>query len=195
MKVYISKQYGVSVFVGILYAIFNKEVIIKPGKIKTFEYSVRPPGTRILAVDNTQSEPKYLLTLEKRISGDDIRLPGGKVWDTFGEFAPFIDDNITEYNLAKEGACKELHEETGYRVEQNNLELIDTQYNGDNNIWTLYYFTVNITEDNYDKQHLEAGENIEPKLYTKSEILELIKQNKIHESRTRDVLRSYFDNL
>lgn len=106
-------------------------------KIKTFEYARRGPGTRIILVS---PEKKMLLTREYRreLNSYDIRLPGGKVFDSLAEFETARKSNMSMLDLAKRAAKRELEEETGFQALQ--LEFIAISKCGATIQWDLYYF-------------------------------------------------------
>lgn len=76
---------------------------------RVFEQYVRPPGVRAITV-NEKNE--IFLQHEFRYEkGDfDWRLPGGKVFDSFDDFFPYIGKNIPE-EMILNAAVKELREE------------------------------------------------------------------------------------
>jgi len=59
----------------------------------TFQKFVRPPGTRIIAINE-----KSLIYLQQEARAEtdnpDWRLPGGKVLDTFEEYIPYLEEEI-----------------------------------------------------------------------------------------------------
>lgn len=77
---------------------------------RTFEYLFRPPGVRMLVVDDQE---RLLLTREYRddIGAFDIRVPGGKVVDTI-EAANGLDETSLP-SLVTGAADRELREEAG----------------------------------------------------------------------------------
>lgn len=66
---------------GNMFEIVHQDFDLGSGKIKTFEFARRSPGTRAI-VKNAVGE--ILMTREYRLEtqGFDYRLPGGKVFDT-----------------------------------------------------------------------------------------------------------------
>lgn len=154
---------------------------------KTFEKFVRPPGTRIIAVE----DGKILLNKERRleIDGFDWRLPGGKVFDTFEEFEPYIgEEHVISEQVILEAATKELHEEAHLRT--NSLALFDTRACGATVTWDLHYVVAqDLTED--ISTHEEGEEVADSKWCTYDEIETMCKNGEIQEGRTVAVLLKY----
>lgn len=150
---------------------------------KTFEYAQRAPGTRTI-IDNGK---EILLNKEFRREQNtyDYRLPGGKVFDTLEELNNFNGDILEK---AKEGAIREVKEETGVIVKS--LELIKVSKCGATIIWDLYFFVATdfVLTDNSQR---EDDEDIEIGWYKYQEIIKMSKDGFINEDRSLGVLLTY----
>lgn len=175
-------------FRGRIGALVTYPVLVDFGKgytEKMFEKFVRPPGTRIIA----EQGGKILLQKERRleIDGFDWRLPGGKVFDTFEEFEPYISTDIPTQTIL-DAAAKELHEEAHLKAAQ--YELIDTRACGSTVTWDLHYVVASdITEEVSD--HSEGEEVVEHTWCSYDEIEAMCKSGEIQEGRTVAVLLTY----
>ena len=103
---------------------------------RIFEKSVRAPGSRLIIVKDN----KILLQKEKRheLQGRvDIRLPGGKVFDTLEEFEAFEGDIVDASRLS---ITQEALEEVGIIVESEELKYLGVDILGATASWDLYYW-------------------------------------------------------
>ncbi len=147
-----------------------------------FEFARRPPGVRLLLI----KKGKVLLTKEFRVEHGtyDYRLPGGKVFDSIGDYHAAMkkSDNILKYATA--AAKKECVEETGLKPQS--IKHIYTSKAGATVIWDLFYFLVpKFTEG---KQKLEEGEIIHPKWMPFSAAIKMCLNGSIHEDSSAAVL-------
>lgn len=155
------------------------------GNGKTFEKARRAPGSRLIIVS---PEGKILITSEHRheTGGIDLRLPGGKVYDTLTEYNQALEDKVDIVKAAAAGAIKEAAEETGLTIK--NPELITIATAGATVDWDLYYFLVRDYEELPDGQQLEHGEDIEVTWMDQNEIRQAIKDGQMQEWRSVGVL-------
>ncbi|MEM6997591.1 MAG: NUDIX hydrolase [Patescibacteria group bacterium] len=106
---------------------------------RIFELARRTPGVRIMLVDND----KLLLNRESRheLAGSyDLRLPGGKVFDSLEDWLQVRDDPDELVEAAVQAAAREMHEECGVVIEPSDLRLLKRDINGGKGEWDLYYF-------------------------------------------------------
>lgn len=154
------------------------------GKVKTYEFARRSPGTRLIIVTPNQ---KILLNKEYRpeIKSWDFRLPGGKVFDSLQEFNSFLTTGQNILVPALAAAKKEAEEEAGIKIED--IKHFATSTCGATMRWDLFYFVVTkFTAP--DGQSLEEGENIETNWFTFSQAQEMCLSGQISEDRSAAVL-------
>lgn len=166
---------------GLVVEVVQTEVDIA-GKIKTFEYARRSPGTRLII----EKDGRVLLTREFRreLGRYDFRLPGGKVYDTLAEYNAALESGVDMTKAAQEAAVREAHEEVG--VMARSIEHIHTSVCGATVVWDLYYFVVHEFEEG--EQELEDGEDITSAFYSKEEVREMCLRGDISEERSALVL-------
>jgi 8-oxo-dGTP pyrophosphatase MutT (NUDIX family) len=155
------------------------------GNGKTFEKARRAPGSRLIIVS---TDGKILMTREHRheTGNVDLRLPGGKVYDTLEEYNKALANNVDIAEAAKAGAIREAVEETGLEIK--NLELITVATAGATVDWDLYYFLTRDYEQLLSGQQLEHGEDIEVTWMTPGEIRQAIANGQMQEWRSVGVL-------
>lgn len=165
------------VYRGLLFEVVQAE---QPNG-RTFEFARRGPGTRILVVS---PDDKLLLTREfrKELGGHDLRLPGGKVFDTLAEFEAAGDSDKPLQEFAKTGASRELEEETGYRA--TGLDLLAVSKCGATIEWDLYYFVCTTWKPPLGRVVAHEDEDIAVVWETLSNTKELCLQGKISEERS-----------
>lgn len=103
---------------------------------RVFERAIRSPGSRLIIVKDN----KILLQREKRheLNGKtDIRLPGGKVFDSLEEFTRF-DGDIVE--ASRKSIVKETLEEAGVVVNPEKLQYLGVDILGATCSWDLHYW-------------------------------------------------------
>lgn len=151
----------------------------------------RSPGIRALIINDKN---EILLSREYRyeLADWDFRLPGGKVFDSLEDYKSSLkNDTVMEHVI--ETVPKEVHEEVGLVVE--NPKLIKVSKDGASVIWDLYYFEIRNFEKASDGTQLEENEIVDGyKWYSFDKVIEMCRENKIHEDRTVGVLLTYILN-
>ena len=161
-----------------------------------WESANRPPGTRtiILSTDSSQ----ILLTKEVRTEHDrqvDWRLPGGKVADSWSDFAPLVGNNEAIDRAARDGAVLEVRQEAGIEISSADLELIDVRRCGGKVTWDLWYFLANRWSEHSTGQDLEDDEEIEVEWVAVERVKDLILNDSFKEDRTAAVLLRFLSSL
>lgn len=128
------------------------------GKQKIFEQVRRAPGCR-LVVRNDKGE--FLITREYRyeLNAFDLRLPGGKVFDTLAEYEFALAEGISLASAARKAAAIEGAEEAGITVED--AELLSVSTCGATITWDLYFFNITKWSPRDGGQDLGTGEDID----------------------------------
>ncbi len=165
------------------------EIIRQPMKIgenrTTFEIARRAPGTRLIIVENE----RMLLTDEYRheIGDRDIRLPGGKVFDSLENYNSFLERGKQIVPKAREAARTEAVEEAG--IKPSEVKLFKKNHSGATVEWDLYYFIV----EDFEKveQDTELGESIEADWYSFDEVKEMCLDGEVQEDRTVGALLQF----
>lgn len=141
-------------FQGKIVEIVHIPMEVAPGKRVVYEVARRSPGTRLLIVENDQ----IWLTREYRqeLNDYDLRLPGGKVFDTLDEYNAFLKTGQDILVPAAERAITEAREEVG--VVTSTATHIHTSPSSATIEWDLMYFLID--DFALDEQQLEAGETI-----------------------------------
>lgn len=173
----------------------NEEVVFS-GKIgevvhatqpdgRVFERYRRSPGTRLVIVT---PEKKVIMSREHRqeTGGVDLRLPGGKVCDTLGEYHDLLASGTDIVVAATQAATREGSEEVGVTV--SNLTLLTRANAGATVEWDLFYFMTHDYEENASGQNPEHGEQIERVELSPSDIREAIINGEMQEWRSVGVL-------
>lgn len=179
------------VFIGKIGAMVKYPVLVDFGEgyvEKIFEKFVRPPGTRIIAV----RDGKIFFNKERRLEldGFDWRLPGGKVFDSFAEFEPYVSSEVPEEAVLS-GARLELHEEAHMRAA--NMEVFTKTACGATVTWDLYYIiATDISEE--VSTHKEGEEIIDAQWFSFEEIGKMCKTGEIGEGRTVSALLRYIES-
>lgn len=157
------------------------------GKVVTFEWARRSPGTRIIVCKDS----KILLNREyRREQGKwDYRLPGGKVFDKLTEYTAFLRDGGDVLSAALDAVKKEAMEEVGLEVDT--LTHFAISKNGATVEWDLYYFVADSYRE-IGSINRELGEVIDVEWVNISKVLELIKNGEFAEDRSVGVLMRYF---
>lgn len=152
---------------------------------RIFEQYRRPPGVRLVVVS---PDNKILITKEHRqeTGGVDLRLPGGKVCDTFDAWQKLITSGEDITQAAKKAAINEGLQETGLVIKE--AEFIVKANAGATVEWDLYYFLVRNYTEHPDGQALEQGENIEVTWMTMDDIRTAIIAGQMQEWRSVGVL-------
>jgi 8-oxo-dGTP pyrophosphatase MutT (NUDIX family) len=144
-----------------------------------FEFARRGPGTRIVFFDGQ----KVLIAREFRYESGtyDMRLPGGKVFDTLKDFEAARTANADMIALATRTIAKEAAEEVGLRP--TSLELFHKSVCGATISWDLYYFICRRWEPLLGQQ-LEDGENITFSWYTAQDVRRMCLSGEVSEDRS-----------
>ena len=152
---------------------------------RVFERYRRSPGTRLVIVT---PDKKLIMSREYRqeTDGIDLRLPGGKVCDTLGEYHELLESGEDIIAAASRAATKEGSEEAGVTV--SNLRLLAKATAGATVEWDLYYFMTNDYQENVDGQNLEHGEKIERVHLSIPEIRQAIDNGEMQEWRSVGIL-------
>lgn len=176
----------VTVYEGKIFRVVQEDHVFGE-EIKTFEHAQRAPGVRLIV----PTDDKILLMKEFRHerNSQDIRLPGGKVFDTLHDFTAALDGNGDVAALAEAAGRRELAEETGLTAEV--LRLVHRSVCGATVDWDLYYFIVDAFDMAESGQMLESGENIEPFWVERREAEAMCLDGCIGEERSALILLRY----
>lgn len=148
---------------------------------KNFEKFVRPPGTRIIAVKDGKMYLQHEARIEKN-NVPDWRLPGGKVFDTFKEFAPYIGKEVPLETILEAGQ-KELREEASFTTK--NIRFFLKQDCGATVEWDLYYLVAEDLENHTSNTGRSEGEDIRNGgWFSFAEVLKKCKTGEISEGRS-----------
>lgn len=172
-------------FNGKIIQVIQQDMQIGDKKV-TFERARRAPGTRLIII----RDQKILLTKEYRneIQDYDIRLPGGKVFDSLKEYSEFLNTKKTNIlSVAQQAAKREALEEAG--IIANQINHFTTSHSGATVEWDLFYFIV--IDFTVSEQRLEHGENIETKWYTFEQAKSAALNGQMREDRSVAVLLKY----
>src|SRR3989344_3979829 len=118
------------------------------GKENIFEKARRSPGVRLII---ETPDGQFILSREKRHElnlEEDLRLPGGKVFDSLEEYNIFLSNQKEDKEIlikAKEAAIKEAIEEAG--IKPTEIEFLAISKCGATMEWDLYYFVVKKYEE------------------------------------------------
>jgi ADP-ribose pyrophosphatase len=169
---------------GKMIEVVQKEVE-QNGKVKTFEFARRSPGTRLIISQGDS----ILLSKEFRheLGTYDYRLPGGKVYDSLDEYNAALESGVDINEAAKVAAIKEAKEEVGVEVKE--ISFFHKSICGATVAWDLFYFTV--TDFIQVAQALEDGEDIKTELVTREEAKQMCLDGRISEERSALVLLRY----
>lgn len=146
------------------------------------EIAVRPPGIRVVA--RVEGGSKIWMTREFRreTESNDLRLPGGRVFDDIRTYLPaFLDGSEIDSELIVNSAVREFREEVGLELESP-WEFVRSVA-GATVKWDLHYVVGNARRNELARE-LESGEPIEPVLVRCSDIHRLIETGKIGEERS-----------
>jgi ADP-ribose pyrophosphatase len=176
---------------GKLGAIVGFPMLVEQGEgyvEKVFERFVRPPGTRIIAIENK----KIYLQKEHRLESNnefDWRLPGGKVFDRFEEYEKYIGEQIPEEIILSAGK-KELLEEAKMVTEK--ISIYKKSTCGASVEWDLYYLFCENTK-NVNHTHHETEEIVDGKYFTFDEVKTMCLFGEIDEDRTVAILLKFIN--
>jgi len=171
-------------FTGQIGAMVRLPVLLDTGngyKEKDFQKFTRTPGVRVIAI----KEDKILFTKEYRneLNSFDYRLPGGKVFDSFSEFSPYIiDEKEVPLELILETAKSELQEEAA--KDAHIFEHFKKSHSGASIGWDLHYIIARNIFDFTDETKNE-GEQIEAVVWKSfDEVKKMCLHGDIQEDRT-----------
>jgi hypothetical protein len=156
---------------------------------KTFEFARRGPGTRIIFFDGS----KILLTREYRYESErfDIRLPGGKIFDTLNDYEHARSIGLDMTELATRTIAREAAEEVGLKPVE--LRCTHKSICGATIVWDLYYFLC-MSWEKMPSQRLEVGESITFDWYPVPEVRGMCLSGQISEERSAiAILRTLHD--
>lgn len=174
------------VFSGIIHQIVQQDMRIG-NTVKTFERAERAPGVRIIIL--SEDGENILLTQEFRteLNDWDIRLPGGKVFNTLEDFREASEKEMIEN--AKQAVQREAKEEVGIEVKK--CSLYKRVKCGATIGWDLFYIVVD-KYNNIGEQDLEMGENIRINWVPIEEAKRLCLEGNMSEGRSVATLLQYF---
>lgn len=178
-----------------------KEKIVFEGKIfqivqlhqpngEVWEVARRAPGVRLI-VKNPDATFKLSREHRSELGKEDIRLAGGKVFDTLSEFSKFLKSGKDIEEAAKSAAIKEAKEELGLENIQS-IKLIEKSTLGATVSWDLYIFEISDFEVGAQQTH--GHEQIEPLDLTKQQIFQAIENGDFNEDRIVPILLRYLAN-
>ncbi|MET8907601.1 NUDIX domain-containing protein [Micromonospora sp. NPDC004551] len=155
------------------------------GISKTFERVRRAPGVRAI-VRNAAGD--VLLTREWRheLGRVDLRLPGGKVFDTLDEYRLCKGTDESLQSAASAAARRELREEAG--IEARSVQFLHRSVCGATVEWDLYYFLAHDWRDAVDGPAPEPGEDITVSWMTQQETIAACLDGAVSEERSALVL-------
>ena len=156
------------------------------GKEFAHEHARRAPGVRLII---PTPDGRLLLSKEYRsyMKRYDIRLPGGKVFDSLKEYRVYRDTGKDMQEAARAAAIKEAKEEMGIVVED--LVFLSMSECGASVEWDLYYFVVSKYAES--TQALEHGEDITPVVVEREEARAMCLDGRMGEERSALTLLRY----
>lgn len=157
---------------------------------EVWELARRAPGVRLI-VKNPNGTFKLSKEHRHELGKEDIRLAGGKVFDTLEEFSGYIEIGGDLEEAAQNAAIKEAKEELGLE-DIKSIKLIEKSTLGATVSWDLYIFEISDFEVGDQQTH--GHEQIEPVDLTKDQILEAIENGEFNEDRIVPVLLRYLKN-
>ncbi len=179
---------------GFFEFVTSEEEFIIDGKIKNVKRNFvrRPPGIRALIINKEKKSILFSKEFRYELNDWDLRLPGGKVFDSLEEYKESLHiGDVIEH--VEKTVPKEVLEEVGLIIK--NPKLIKVSKDGAGVIWDLYYYEITDYEISENGPQLEEDEVINGYVWkTFDEIIELCATNKIHEDRTVGVLLTYILN-
>lgn len=168
------------------------EIVEYPVGDKVFEKARRSPGVRLII---KTKDGKFLLNREKRHElglEEDLRLPGGKVFDSLAEFNDSLQKEEDIKIKAKEAAIKEGKEETGIKI--NEMEFFTISKCGATMEWDLYYFVVtDYEEGEKDLKETEQMEMVGTVALSREELKDAALSGKMQEDRSVAVVLKYLN--
>jgi hypothetical protein len=164
------------------------EVVHQPmkhnGIVQTYEWAQRAPGVRIIIPDYETKE--LILTREYRAELDafDIRLPGGKVFNSLNEWNQHKQTGEDIESIALEKVKEEGLEEAGIEIDE--ARLVAISKNGAMMHWDLLYFVADKWHEHEDgAQHQEFEQGVTSVArYKFDEVENLLRDGSISEDRS-----------
>jgi ADP-ribose pyrophosphatase len=146
------------------------------------EVLVRPPGVRVMAIDNRSGGLWMTKEFRSELHAFDLRLPGGKVFDDLETFLPLFlkGDDVADEDILS-AAKREFREEVGLSLVEERL--LSRSPAGSIVQWDLYY-VLGMSDGQDIDQKLEFGEDIQPVLVPTSQLEELVRGGDIREERS-----------
>ena len=189
---YIRKLNDHSKYVGKLVQLLDREFEKRDGdETSRFIYEVarRPPGVRLIIVQNKQ----ILLTREFRseLEDWDYRIPGGKIFENIESYLPYVDNEHYILTKSIDTAINEGREEAGINLR--NPKLFHLSRNGSAMEWNLYYYLVEDFDIRYSNEP-EAEEIIHPEWFSFKDAFQMCINGRIQEDRSVGVLLRYFSS-
>ena len=156
----------------------------------TFEFARRGPGTRIMFC----RDDKWLIAREYRYENGtfDMRLPGGKVFDTLQEYETARSNDANFCSLARATITKEALEEVGLRP--TSLEFFHKSVCGATVRWDLFYFICQAW-DVCGEPQLEFGEDITFDWYSSAQVKQMCLTGEVSEDRSAIALLRAIEKL
>jgi 8-oxo-dGTP pyrophosphatase MutT (NUDIX family) len=159
--------------------------------VVNFEQVVRPPGVRVIVVDETEQVVYLTQELRAETNGWDWRVPGGKVFDNIGDYLPYFlneeADSHTQGLLTEvmKAATREAEEELGATL--NDATLLGHSACGATVHWDLFFVLAHIKV--HRENAPEPGEVITVNRVQWDEALNLIDRGEVREERSAVWLR------
>ncbi len=154
---------------------------------EVWEVARRAPGVRLI-VKNPNGTFKLSREHRHELGKEDIRLAGGKVFDTLPEFSQFLQSKKDLSLAAQSAAIKEAKEELGLENIQS-IKLIEKSNLGATISWDLYVFEISDFEVGDQQTH--GMEQIEAIDLSKEQILDAIENGDFNEDRIVPILLRY----
>lgn len=126
---------------------------------RVFEVARRAPGVRVIIADRDKRQVLLTKEFRRELNGYDYRLPGGKVFDSLGEFEKFRKNGRDILEPASAKAKAEAAEEAGMAIDD--VKLFKKSTLGATVEWDLYVFEASKWHEHQDGQALEDGEQVE----------------------------------
>jgi len=164
------------------------EVVHQPmkhkGVVQVYEWAQRAPGVRVIIPDFENKE--LILTREYRTELDafDIRLPGGKVFNSLKEWNQHKQSGDDIERIALEKVKEEGREEAGIVIDE--ATLLAVSKNGAMMHWDLLYFVAKEWHEHEDgAQHQEFEQGVTSVArYKFEEVEKLLRDGSISEDRS-----------
>lgn len=105
---------------------------------RVFEIARRAPGVRLIIANKEKGEVLLTKEFRRELGTHDFRLPGGKVFNTLGEYEAYRNGSNDILAAAESQAKLEAAEEAG--IDIRTLELVRKSALGATVEWDLYVF-------------------------------------------------------